>query len=182
MSHEQFTRGDLAFNRGFVPATCPLNSNWFEFRGHVAGTKFRPRNKIFHENRAFTRWESPRHVPATWPLVWADLQVQPALKLTQHNALQLWQFIHAPGSNYWFYWWFRLYCIVMVYFKNEKVSVVTLNWLDFLYFFFYTSFSRAYTRTRPPSSRTIRPIEFHWRKLLLIHIAKNSAPRANSRP
>ena len=69
----------------FVAATCPLNSNWFEFRGHVAGTKFRPRNKIFHENRAFTRWDFSRrlyprdmslqHVPSCEPTLrvgWVD--------------------------------------------------------------------------------------------------------------
>ena len=41
--------------RCFVAATCLLNSNWSEFRGHVARTKLRTRNKIFHENWAFTR-------------------------------------------------------------------------------------------------------------------------------
>ena len=58
-SHEATLRLTGVY-RCFVAATCPLNSNWFEFRGHVAGTKFRPRNKIFHENRAFTRWNLSR--------------------------------------------------------------------------------------------------------------------------
>ena len=61
-------------SRYFVPATCPLNSNWSEFRGNVARTKFRPRRKIFHENWAFTRWDlSLQNDPARCPLVCADL-------------------------------------------------------------------------------------------------------------
>ena len=77
MLHEQFTRGDNRIFCCFVAATCPLNSNWFEFRGHVAATKFCPRDKIFswklivhtrgHVAGTCRGDMSPRHVPSCVP-------------------------------------------------------------------------------------------------------------------
>ena len=77
MLHEQFTWGDNCIFCCFVAATCPLNSNWFEFRGHVSATKFCPHDKIFswklivHTRRHVAGTcqgdMSPGHVPSCVP-------------------------------------------------------------------------------------------------------------------
>ena len=53
---------NLVAGRNFVPATCPLNSNQFELRGHVAATKQRytPVKRKVASCELFMR-----HVPAT---------------------------------------------------------------------------------------------------------------------
>ena len=52
MSHEHVTRGDRMCVQHSVPATCRMNSNWFEFVRHVAGTC---RSNMLHKKIHVTR-------------------------------------------------------------------------------------------------------------------------------
>ena len=82
MSHEQFTRGDLAFNRG-VTLFCRRDMSpefkliWIQ--GKCRGDKISSPQQVFswkssvHTMGFVAGTKSPRHVPATCPLVWADL-------------------------------------------------------------------------------------------------------------
>ena len=56
----------LLRGRNFAPATCPLNSNQFELRGHVAATKqsYTPVTRKVASCELFMR-----HVPATLPKI-----------------------------------------------------------------------------------------------------------------
>ena len=80
MSHEQFTRGDLAFNRA-VTLFCRRDTSpqfkliWIQgtCRGEkISGTRFFMKSSV-HTMGFVAGTKSPRHVPATCPLVWADL-------------------------------------------------------------------------------------------------------------
>ena len=83
MSHEQFTRGDLAFNRG-VTLFCRRDmSSQFKLiwiQGTCRGDKISSPQQDFswkssvHTMGFVAGTKSPRHVPATCPLVWADLK------------------------------------------------------------------------------------------------------------
>ena len=82
MSHEQFTRGDLAFNR-VVTLFCRRDMSpqfkliWIQ--GTCRGDKISSPQQDFswkssvHTMGFVAGTKSPRHVPATCPLAWADL-------------------------------------------------------------------------------------------------------------
>ena len=85
MSHEQFTRGDLAFNRG-VTLFCRRDMSpqfkliWIQ--GTCRGDKISSLRQDFlwkssvHTMGFVAGTKSPRPVPATCPLVWADLKAR----------------------------------------------------------------------------------------------------------
>ena len=95
MSHEQFTRGDLACNRG-VTLFCRRDMSpqfkliWIQ--GTCRGDKISSPQQDFswkssvHTMGFVAGTKSPRHVPATCPLVWADLYTEMIFRATSYHC------------------------------------------------------------------------------------------------